>query len=328
MEIYKNIIRPILFKMNPELSHNFAMKSLDHLNKLGIKNSFCYKEQFNKKVFGLNFPNPIGLAAGFDKNANHVDSLGLLGFGFIEVGTITPKPQPGNARPRVFRFPHEESLINFMGFNNDGVIKINKRLEQRKNTNIIVGANIGKNRVTEIRHAPKDYLLCVKQLYDNVDYFTLNVSSPNTPGLRTLLDVEPLKYLLDSVQNENLSHIKPKPILVKVSPDMSGDQLEGLIELCLEYEISGLIATNTTTNHNFIRGGLSGLPLCYTSEGVLKRIKMITNKLPVISSGGIMSAKNAIKRLDNGADLIQLYTGLIYAGPLLPRNILKSYFKS
>ena len=325
MNIYKNLLRPLLFKLNPEDSHDFSTKALKFLNKIPIQNKFCYQEKFNKNICGLNFPNPIGLAAGFDKNALLIDSLHLLGFGFVEVGTITPRPQPGNPRPRVFRFPHDESLLNFMGFNNDGVIKICRRIEQRKDKKLIIGANIGKNRVTEINHAYKDYVCCVKELHNVVDYFTLNISSPNTFALRTLLDVKPLHYLLESVQNENKMHTKSKPIFVKISPDMTEDQLFALIDICQEFEISGIISTNTTTDHNYFKGGLSGKPLQNKSEEFLKLIKSYTDKLIIISSGGVMDEKIANDRFDSGADLVQLYTGLIYEGPFLPRKILKNY---
>ena len=323
MNLYKNIIRPILFKMNPEDSHNFSVNFLNYLNHFPIKNDYCYQDIFQKKICGLNFLNPIGLAAGFDKNAELVDSIHLLGFGFMEVGTITPKPQSGNPRPRLFRFPYDESLLNFMGFNNDGVVRISKRLEKRKSFDIIIGANIGKNRYTELHNSHLDYVSCMKYLHDLVDYFTINISSPNTQGLRKLSDEIPLKNLLDCVQNENKSHSKSKPIFLKISPDMNQEDLIKLLDACIEFQIDGIVATNTTVDHNYFKGGLSGSPLIDKSQEFLKFIKSHTDKLKVISSGGVMNSQVAKQRFDNGSDLIQLYTGLVYEGPFLPREILK-----
>jgi len=326
MDLYKNILRPILFKIDPELIHEFSIRILKSSEFLNYKQTFCYQPKFKKTILGMDFPNPIGLAAGFDKNAHLIDVIESLGFGFIEVGTITPRPQSGNPRPRLFRFPKDESVLNYMGFNNDGVIRINRRLEKRKSTNIIVGANIGKNRDTDLNLAYKDYVCCVKELYSNVDYFTLNVSSPNTYGLRNLLDIEPLKYLLDSVQNQNKSNPITRPILLKISPDMTDEQIIGIADMCVDFEISGLISTNTTINHNYQKGGLSGKPLSEKSLSILKTLNTYLNKkLILISSGGIMDQSDAKLRFENGSDLIQLYTGLIYEGPFLPYKILKSY---
>jgi dihydroorotate dehydrogenase len=323
-DFYKSLIRPILFEFGPETSHHIALEGLNLLSKLGVQNKFCYENRFEKELSGIKFPNQIGLAAGFDKNGLYVDSLDLLGFGFIEIGTITLKPQLGSPKPRVFRFQNSKSILNFMGFNNDGVEVINKRLEKRKKTNIIVGANISKNKYTENDEAHKEYISCMEYLHDNVDYFTLNVSSPNTPKLRDLLDYIPLKKLLESIQNENQKHSSPKPIFLKISPDLDRDKLNNIIDLCLDTNISGIVATNTSIQHEFYRGGISGNPLIDKSKQFIFDIKSQTDKLVIVSSGGIMSDKIAKDRLESGADLVQLYTGLIYEGPLLPRNILKS----
>jgi dihydroorotate dehydrogenase len=246
----------------------------------------------------------------------------LLGFGFIEVGTITPRPQLGNPRPRVFRIQKDQSLLNFMGFNNDGVVRVARRLEKRK-SDIIVGANIGKNRLTEFEKSHLDYVSCIKYLHDLVDYFTINISSPNTQGLRKLSNDKPLKILLQSIQDQNKSKTT-KPIFLKISPDMGFEDLSKLLDACVEFEIDGVVATNTTVNHNYFKGGLSGQLLSDNSLKYLKFIKSHTEKLTIISSGGIMNKQIAAERFNEGADLIQLYTGLVYGGPLLIRDILKN----
>jgi dihydroorotate dehydrogenase len=322
MDLYKNILRPILFTMDPEDVHDLSVKFLKTINKLPIKNDFCYQEKFKKKICGLDFKNPVGLAAGFDKNGELIDEMKLLGFGFIEVGTITPRPQLGNPRPRVFRIQKDQSLLNFMGFNNDGVVRVARRLEKRK-SDIIVGANIGKNRLTEFEKSHLDYVSCIKYLHDLVDYFTINISSPNTQGLRKLSNDKPLKILLQSIQDQNKSKTT-KPIFLKISPDMGFEDLSKLLDACVEFEIDGVVATNTTVNHNYFKGGLSGQLLSDNSLKYLKFIKSHTEKLTIISSGGIMNKQIAAERFNEGADLIQLYTGLVYGGPLLIRDILKN----
>lgn len=329
MDIYKNLIKPLLFQLDPETSHDLAKKSLKFLDRFSISNNFCYQPKFRRKVMGIDFPNPVGLAAGFDKNAELLDYYYMLGFGFVEVGSVTPNPQSGNPKPRVFRFTKEGALLNFMGLNNDGLVQINKRLENRKSTDIKVGVNIGKNRDTELNLAYKDYVLCVKEMYNNVDYFTLNISSPNTYGMRNLLDVDPLKVILENVQNQNHKNSIIRPMVVKISPDMTYEKIDAVLETCKDFKINGLISTNTTVRHDYFKGGLSGKPLKAKSEEILFYIKnKMNNRLSVISSGGIMDKSDAIKRLNMGADLIQLYTGLVYEGPNLPRNILKSYAES
>jgi dihydroorotate dehydrogenase len=300
------------------------MDGLKLFDKFGLENKFSYEPKFEKIIDGIKFPNPVGLAAGFDKNGLYIDSLGLLGFGFIEIGTITPKPQIGNPKPRVFRFPQTKSVLNFMGFNNDGVEVINKRIENRKNTQMIIGANISKNKYTDNYDAHKDCIVCLNDLHDNVNYFTLNVSSPNTPLLRDLLDFDPLSRFLESIQNENQKRSNPKPLYLKISPELSSDKLENIVDLCLQNNIQGIVSTNTTTNHNFFKGGISGEPLVSKSGEFIKQIKSQTNDLTIISSGGIMSKEIAKERLNSGADLIQLYTGLIFEGPFLPKKILKT----
>jgi len=325
MDIYKTFIKPLFFQLEPETSHELAKKSLKILDKFSITNNFCYQPKFRRKVMGIDFPNPIGLAAGFDKNAELLDYYYMLGFGFVEVGSVTPYPQPGNPKPRLFRFNKEGALLNFMGLNNDGLVKINKRLENRKSSDIKVGVNIGKNRDTELNLAHKDYVLCIKEMYSNVDYFTLNISSPNTYGLRNLLDIDPLKVILENVQNQNHQNTTTRPIVVKISPDMTYEKLDTVLETCKEFKINGVVSTNTTISHDYFKGGLSGQPLKAKSEEILFYIKnKMKNELSVISSGGIMDKSDAIRRFEMGADLVQLYTGLIYEGPFLPRQILKN----
>jgi dihydroorotate dehydrogenase len=325
MDLYKNLIRPILFKMDPEISHHLTTEFLKILTNIPIDNKFCYNPKFEKEICGLKFPNPLGLAAGFDKNANLIDVAHLFGFGFIEIGTVTPTPQIGNPKPRLFRLTKDEALLNFMGFNNDGVSKISRRLGSRKSSNVIIGANIGKNRLTEFNRAHKDYVTCVHELHDVVDYFTINISSPNTQGLRDLSNIEPLRRILEGTQNENKIHTKTKPLFVKISPDMNTNDLYSILDICVEFEISGIVSTNTTVKHDYFKGGLSGRPLTDRSSEFTSLIKDYTNKLVVISSGGVMDEKIASERFKRGADLIQLYTGLIYEGPFLPRKILKNY---
>lgn len=325
MDIYKNFLKHLLFQFNPETSHDLAFRALKLINKFDVENKFCYQPKFRKNVMGLSFPNPIGLAAGFDKNAKMVDMAHLLGFGFVEVGTITPLPQSGNPKPRVFRFPEEKGILNFMGFNNDGVNIINKRLESRNPSDLIIGANIGKGVNTELDSAYKDYVLCIKELYSNVDYFTLNISSPNTYGLRNLLETDPLKVILEKTQNQNKQNPITRPLIVKLSPDITSEKLITILDLCKDFKVDGVILTNTTTKHDYFKGGLSGKPLSQKSEELLIYAKKhIDKKLNIISSGGIITPIDGKKRFDLGANLIQLYTGLIYEGPMLPKKILES----
>ncbi|MCL4138379.1 UNVERIFIED_CONTAM: hypothetical protein GTU68_057513, partial [Idotea baltica] len=288
-------------------------------------------KQLSKKLFGLTFPNPVGLAAGFDKEAKHIDELTELGFGFVEIGTITPKGQAGNPKPRLFRLPKDEALINRMGFNNGGMEEAVKRLKNRK-SNIIVGGNIGKNKVTPNENATDDYVLCFNALYEYVDYFVVNVSSPNTPNLRDLQEKEPLTKLLNTLQDLNNTKPKAKPILLKIAPDLTNGQLDDIIEIAENTNLAGLVATNTTisradltTNTKDVEaignGGLSGKPVKNRSTEVIKYIRKHNATLPIIGVGGIMNAKDAQEKLNAGANLIQIYTGFVYGGPNIVKEI-------
>jgi dihydroorotate dehydrogenase len=294
----------------------------------------------SKTVFGLHFPNPVGLGAGFDKNAAHLDGLEMLGFGFVEIGTVTPKPQAGNAQPRLFRIPDQKALINRMGFNNDGVEAIAKRLKVRKSnshSNLIIGGNIGKNKVTENQDAWKDYCTNFIGLEDVVDYFVVNVSSPNTPGLRELQEKEALRKIFSELQLINQNN---KPILLKIAPDLEISALDDIIALTSEVNIDGLVSSNTTLDRSLLNpkntsiakeigaGGLSGLPLLNKSNQVLEYLyKGIGDRLPIIASGGIFKPADAKAKLDAGASLVQVWTGFIYEGPAIVKNILEALKK-
>ena len=291
-------------------------------------------DKLKREFLGLKFENPVGLAAGFDKNAVLYDELSNFGFGFIEIGTVTPKPQPGNPKPRIFRLPKDEALINRLGFNNEGVEKIKKKLDNRK-PNFIIGGNIGKNKTTPNDQAIVDYEICFNELFDHVDYFVVNVSSPNTPNLRELQEKESLLKILLRLQEINSEKDKRKPILLKIAPDLSNEQLDEIIEVVQESKIDGIIATNTTIQREDLQtdqirvdaigdGGLSGKPLKDRSNEVIKYIADRTNKeIVIIGVGGIMSAEDALAKLEAGADLIQIYTGFIYEGPGLVKDICK-----
>ncbi len=308
-----------------------------------IEKAFQYDHpSLQKDVFGLTFKNPVGLGAGFDKNALYLNELKTLGFGFVEIGTVTPKPQPGNDKPRLFRLPKDKALINRMGFNNDGVDIIRKRLEhwktvnsKLKTENLIVGGNIGKNKITANEEAYKDYEICFRELFDCVDYFAVNVSSPNTPGLRALQEKESLRKILLQLQNINQGMLKQKPLLLKIAPDLNESQLNDIINLAFETKLDGIVATNTTIERNNLltskkeiekigAGGLSGKPLQKKSTEVLQYIiKNSNNKIPVIASGGIFTGADAIEKLNTGAALVQVWTGFIYEGPSIVKKINK-----
>ncbi len=290
--------------------------------------------KLERELFGLKFPNPVGLAAGFDKDAKLIDELGNLGFGFIEIGTLTPKGQEGNPKPRLFRLPEDQAIINRMGFNNEGVDAAVARLRNRK-SKVIVGGNIGKNKVTPNEEALNDYLYCFKALYDVVDYFVVNVSSPNTPDLRALQEKEPLQQLLLALQEQNSKMPKPKPLLLKIAPDLNEAQLNDIIEIAQEAKLSGIIATNTTISRDGLHttsqkvqeigaGGLSGKPLTKRSTEIIRYLRQhLPQTIKLIGVGGIMTAEDALEKLDAGADLVQLYTGFIYEGPSLISQINK-----
>ena len=278
----------------------------------------------------MDFKNPVGLAAGFDKNAKLYKELSRFGFGFVEIGTVTPQPQQGNPKKRLFRLTNDQGIINRMGFNNDGMAKIALRL--KKNKNILIGGNIGKNKATPNDKAVNDYLLCFNYLFDYVDYFVVNVSSPNTPNLRELQSTNFLRVILDSLNKENLKKSKTKPILIKISPDLSKENLLEIVDLAISLKIDGIIATNTTINRDNLTskninesGGLSGKPLANKSNEVIRFISDKSNgKIPIIGVGGIHSAKDAIDKIKAGADLVQIYTGFIYEGPSLIKSINKA----
>ena len=337
--MYKLLIRTILFQFDPEKVHYFTFSLIRLLSKVpGVPAIFKALYVVNDKrleteVFGLKFPNPVGLAAGFDKDAVLYKELSNFGFGFIEIGTLTPVGQDGNPKKRLFRLKEDSAIINRMGFNNGGVTEAVKRLI--KNEGVLVGGNIGKNKLTPNENATDDYEICFETLFDYVDYFVVNVSSPNTPNLRALQDKEPLKQLLQTIQNKNLAKPKQKPILLKIAPDLTDDQLLDIIEIVNETKIAGVIATNTTLSREGLRsvnksemGGLSGKPLNNRSTEVIRFLSQKSNKsFPIMGVGGIHSAQDAIEKLDAGASLVQLYTGFIYEGPALVKAINKEILK-
>ena len=334
--MYKKIILPVLFLFDPEKVHNFTFllfKIFLNIPFVGFLVQKIYSvdnKKLSKKLFGIEFKNPVGLAAGFDKNAKLYNELSRFGFGFIEIGTVTPIAQAGNPKKRLFRLTNDQGIINRMGFNNDGMHKIAARL--KKNKNILIGGNIGKNKATPNDKAVNDYLLCFNYLFDYVDYFVVNVSSPNTPNLRELQNTNFLRVILDSLNKENLKKSKTKPILIKISPDLSKENLLEIVDLAISLKIDGIIATNTTINRDDLTskninesGGLSGKPLANKSNEVIRFISDKSNgKIPIIGVGGIHSAKDAIDKIKAGADLVQIYTGFIYEGPSLIKSINKA----
>jgi dihydroorotate dehydrogenase len=331
--MYKILIRPLLFCFDPEEVHYFTFSLIRFLNKIpGFGKLFremyeVKSPKLEREVFGLKFKNPVGLAAGFDKDAKLYKELSNLGFGFIEIGTLTPKGQEGNPKKRLFRLKEDSAIINRMGFNNGGVLEAVERL--KKNTGVLIGGNIGKNKNTPNEEATSDYEICFEALFPHVDYFVVNVSSPNTPNLRALQDKEPLTQLLQTLQNLNLTKTKQKPILLKIAPDLTDDQLLDIIDIVKETQIAGVIATNTTLSREGLQsanktemGGLSGKPLTKRSTEVIRFLSEKSNKaFPIIGVGGIHSADDAIEKLNAGASLIQLYTGFIYEGPGLIKEI-------
>ena len=333
--MYKKIISPFLFLFDPEKIHTFTffmIKVFFKIPILGFIIESFYKVEspkLTRKLFGLNFENPVGIAAGFDKNATHISEFEKFGFGFIEIGTVTPKPQDGNPKKRLFRLKEDSAIINRMGFNNDGVAKIKNRL--KKNYNVLIGGNIGKNKVTPNSQAKNDYLICFEELYNYVDYFVINVSSPNTPGLRELQSKEFLNDLFNDLNKLRSKEIIKKPILIKISPDLSKEKILEILEVIDTNNIDGIIATNTTINYPNLKsknknetGGLSGAPLYDKSNEVISFIsKKTSGKLPIIGVGGISTPEQAVKKIEAGAHLIQLYTGIIYEGPGIVRKINK-----
>ena len=339
-----SLFKGFLFLFQPERAHYITSGLLKFIFKIpGVKSIWesiyiVKHPSLERKVFGLTFPNPVGLAAGFDKDAKMYSDLFSCGFGFIEIGTVTPKSQPGNPKPRLFRLKEDHAIINRMGFNNGGVDVCYERLKNR-NRNLIVGGNIGKNKWTENEDAVQDYLICFNTLFDVVDYFVVNVSSPNTPGLRDLQEKEPLLRLLSTLSLENKTKTVTKPILLKIAPDLTDGQLDDIIDIVKESGIDGVIATNTTISREGLKidrssienigaGGLSGKPLTKRSTEVIRYLSNKSNNaFPIIGVGGIHSVEDAHEKLNAGAALIQLYTGFIYEGPSLIKKINKSLIK-
>lgn len=331
-------IKKILFSFPPESIHYGVMRGLKVINALpfgkNVLDAFCQPKNngLERSLWGLTFKNPVGLAAGFDKDARFIDELAHLGFGFVEIGTVTPLPQTGNDQPRLFRLPEDKALINRMGFNNEGARAAAKRL-LKKRSNIIIGGNIGKNKLTPNEEAVSDYEKCFHALFDVVDYFVVNVSSPNTPGLRALQEKEPLKQLLHHLQTLNAQKSKPKPILLKIAPDLTQEQLDDIIEIVQETGLAGIVAANTTISREDLKtddaalqkigaGGLSGLPVKQRATEVIRYIHQRSGgKIPIIAVGGIFTAADAQEKLDAGASLVQVYTGFIYEGPTIVKKI-------
>lgn len=337
------LIKPILFQLDPENAHHFVTGGLRVANRIWgvkrlLKSSYQITDsRLEREVFGLKFKNPLGLAAGFDKNAAFIEDLEGFGFGFIEIGTVTPLPQPGNDKPRMFRLPSDAALINRMGFNNQGVDVVAHRLSQIDRKSLVIGGNIGKNKITPNEDALSDYIKCFDRLFDVVDYFVVNVSSPNTPGLRELQEKEPLKHILNSLQQRNKKDDISRPILLKIAPDLTNSQLDDIIEIVAETKIAGVIATNTTISRDGLSspesvskesGGLSGKPLTVRSTEVIRYLSENSNKgFIIIGVGGIHSSEDAIEKINAGASLVQIYTGFIYEGPDLVSRILKGLLR-
>jgi len=339
--MYKILIKPFLFLFNPEKAHNLTFSLLKFFLAPGFMKSlvssmYCVNSpKLERTIAGIKFPNPVGLGAGLDKDAKVTDEMACLGFGFIEIGTVTPLAQPGNDKPRAFRLPKDEALINRMGFNNEGAKAAAERLSKRKNRKIIIGGNIGKNKVTPNEKAVNDYVICFNELFDVVDYFVVNVSSPNTPNLRELQDKEPLQNLLQTLQVENRNRPIQKPIFLKIAPDLTNEQLNDIVQIVAATNIAGVVATNTTISRDGLTtdadqvkqmgmGGLSGKPLTKRSTEVIKYLRQhLDKKFAIMGVGGIHSVEDALEKINAGADVVQLYTGFIYEGPGLVKRINK-----
>ena len=340
-----NFIKSILFLWSPEKAHRITMKLLTLAHNLPggkwlLEKLFCNDSSNSRiEMAGITLKNGVGLAAGFDKDAKYIDILASLGFGYIEIGTLTPKAQPGNDKPRLFRLKKDEALINRMGFNNGGVDEAVERLKKVK-SDIIIGGNIGKNKITPNDDAFSDYAYCFEKLYNHVHYFVVNVSSPNTPGLRELQEKPALKKILTGLQNMRAEYIKngqaTKPIFLKIAPDLTHSQLDDIIDLALEINLDGLVATNTTISRDGLitsdsellsigNGGLSGKPLKKSSDEVLKYLsENLQNKVPIMGVGGIHCAQDALDKINLGAKAVQIYTGFIYSGPRLVKSCVRA----
>ncbi|MEM9391487.1 MAG: quinone-dependent dihydroorotate dehydrogenase [Bacteroidota bacterium] len=339
--MYKSILRPVLFLFDPEKVHHFTFSLVSFLSKIpGVsqlwKTMYNYESaKLERNLFGLRFKNPVGLAAGFDKDARLIDQFSDFGFGFIEIGTITPKAQPGNDKPRLFRLPKDRAIINRMGFNNSGMTAAIERLKKRQ-SKVIVGGNIGKNKFTPNENATDDYIITFEGLFPYVDYFVVNVSSPNTPNLRELQDKEPLTRLLSELQTLNNRKAEKKPLLLKIAPDLTEEQLADIVEIAKEVKLDGLIATNTTISREGLRtetasveqigaGGLSGQPLADRSTEVISFLRdKLGTEFPIVAVGGVMSEQDAIDKIKAGASLIQIYTGFVYEGPAIVKRLNKA----
>lgn len=342
--MYKRLLRPIFFLFNPETIHHFVIGMLKLIGKVpgkrqALKWFFTVKDKrLERELFGIHFPNPVGVAAGFDKNAEVFEELSSFGFGFIEIGTVTPKPQPGNPKPRLFRLPRDKALINRMGFNNNGLDKAILQLKKRK-SNVIIGGNIGKNTLTPNTIAYQDYEETFVGLFDYVDYFVVNVSCPNISDLKELQDQDALILILNKLQSINNGKSKQKPILLKVSPDLNNKQLDEVIDIVRLTKIDGVVATNTSIQRNLNNtdkneietignGGLSGFPLRDRSTEIIRYLATKSNNaFPIIGAGGIFTSEDAIEKMNAGADLVQVYTGFIYEGPSIAKKINKAILK-
>jgi dihydroorotate dehydrogenase len=337
--MYKQFLKPLFFLFTPERAHKLTLKLFRFALKIPglsavLRNNYTFQHKnLERQVMGLTFPNPVGLAAGFDKDGKYINLLPHMGFGFIEIGTVTPKPQAGNPQPRLFRLPADRALINRMGFNNEGIDALVDRLQKRQVSRVVIGGNIGKNKVTPNEEAQNDYEICFKALFPLVDYFVVNVSSPNTPGLRELQEKEPLTKLLNTLQNLNNANPSPKPILLKIAPDLNQEQLDDILEIVKSTGINGIIATNTTISREGLQtptasigaGGLSGDPLREHSTEIISYLRKNGHKdMVIIGVGGISSPESALEKLDAGADLIQVYSGMVYEGPTLMKQINKA----
>lgn len=336
--MYQTLLKPVLFLLDPEKAHHLTVKLLSFTLRVPFVGGLFRKwysvrdPRLERTLWGLTFPNPVGLAAGFDKDGRYFESMSALGFGFIEIGTVTPLAQPGNDKPRLFRWPQDKALINRMGFNNEGVAALTDRLKYLRKKKYIIGGNIGKNKITPNDKALEDYLLCFEALYDHVDYFVVNVSSPNTPGLRELQEKEPLTKILAGLQEANHRKPKPKPILLKIAPDLTWGQIDDIIEIVTATQLHGIVATNTTSSREGLSkdtthigaGGLSGAPVRDMSTAIIRYIHDKTQgRLPIIGVGGICSPQDALDKLAAGATLVQVYSGLVYYGPSLVKDTVK-----
>lgn len=330
-----SLLRPLLFHLDPETAHLFTLNAIEKARRFGLLTGrpiTCRP----RHAMGLDFPNPVGLAAGMDKNGEHIEALAALGFGFIEIGTVTPRPQPGNPQPRLFRLPQANAIINRLGFNNHGVDKLVTNV-RRANYHGILGINIGKNFDTPVEKSADDYLICLHKVYPYASYVAVNISSPNTPNLRQLQNAEELDHLLDALKSKQKKladeHAKYIPLVVKIAPDLDLQQIESVAALLMKHHIDGVIATNTTLSRTGVEtlpyadetGGLSGAPLTQRATSVIRHLHaVLQGAIPIIGVGGIMGAADAKEKIEAGASLVQIYSGLVYRGPHLVREVVRA----